>query len=102
MRGKRWIVFFLAVALLLSVVPQGTAAEMIRRNPSVVTGYTSGLTSIQKGQQVTITVSVRDTDFMKYEAENNLDVTKLADSFTGGTTSVNITAIFERRALAYS
>lgn len=92
MRGKRWIVFFLAVALLLSVVPQGTAAEMIRRNPSVVTGYTSGLTSIQKGQQVTITVSVRDTDFMKYEAENNLDVTKLADSFTGGTTSVNITS----------
>lgn len=92
MKGKRWGVVVLVIAMLLSVLRQPVAAEIMRINPSVVTGYSSSLSSIQKGDVVTITVSVRDTDFAQYHAQNSLDVTKLADSFSGGSVSTEITS----------
>lgn len=92
MKGRKGLAFFLIAVLLLAAVPEFAAAEEVRVNPSVITGYSSSLTSIQKGDLVTITVSVKDTDFWNWYAQNNLDVTKLADSFSGGTVSVNITS----------
>lgn len=96
MKRKRILIFFLVAVMLMAVLPQAAAQtteseEAVRTNLPVITGYHSNITSIHKGNRVTITVSVKDTDF-KTEDGALLDVTKLVDSFSGGTVSLTVTS----------
>lgn len=92
MKGKRLLIFFLIVAMLLGIVQAPAAAEELqRKNRPVITGYSSGMSSIQKGDQVTLVVSVKDTDLTKGGC-GPIDITKLVDSFSDGSVSVEITS----------
>ena len=86
----------LLLALLLGLVPAALAADT---GNLYITGYTvtdsAGKTvgSVTKGTTVNLAVSIKDTgDGTGAEDPGTLDITKLDDSFTGGSVSVQRTS----------
>ena len=63
-------------------------------NPPVLTGYRVSASEIKKDGKVTITVSVKhpDATLRQIGGKENLDITRLVDSFSGGTVSVDVTS----------
>ena len=95
----------LILTLVASVLPLGALAE---GGTLYITGYTvedssgKGAGSITKGSVVNITVSVKDTsDGTGGEDPKALDITKLDDSFSGGSVQVDKTSP-EGRPLVYA
>ncbi len=82
---------FLLLAVLISVLPAGAAA--VDAISPVVTSYeiqsTAGnsLSSISRNSHVNLIIHFKDTTVTNTDVDNsssNIDVTKLVDSFTGG------------------
>lgn len=95
----------LILTLVASVLPLGALAE---GGTLYITGYTvedssgKGAGSITKGSVVNITVSVKDTSDGTGGADPKaLDITKLDDSFSGGSVQVDKTSP-EGRPLVYA
>lgn len=93
---KTGAVLALILALITSALPLGALAE---GGTLYVTGYTvedtsgKGIGSITKGTTVNITVSVKDTsDGTGGGDPKTLDITKLDDSFSGGSVQVEKTS----------
>ncbi len=72
----------------------GSDSRPTQGNPPVLMKYTVSKSSITKGTKLTITVSVKHTDvtLQQIGGKDNLDITKLVDSFTDGTISVQVTS----------
>ena len=107
---KRNFVIRGCAALLLLVLLTGAfPLRALGADSSLyITGYTvadaagKAVGSVTKGSQVTITVSVKDTSDGKGDGDpRTLDITKLEDSFTGGTVSVEKTSQ-ENQPLIYA
>lgn len=95
-RFQRVFSVLILLALVTALVPLAARAE---GGSLYITGYTVKNTaggtvgSITKGNTVNITVSVKDTgDGTGSSDPAGLDITKLDDSFTGGTVSVSKTS----------
>lgn len=95
----------LILTLVASVLPLGALAE---GGTLYITGYTvedssgKGAGSITKGSVVNITISVKDTSDGTGGADPKaLDITKLDDSFSGGSVQVDKTSP-EGRPLVYA
>lgn len=77
-------------------VPQndGSSSETTKSSSPVLTGYTISKVKAVKDDVVTIKVSVKDTSMTLAKAggKDNLDITKLVDSFTEGSIWVDITS----------
>lgn len=101
-RPKQGLVLLVLLAMLAALLPAAVAAE----GTLFVTGYTvtnssgSSVSSISRGSTVDITVSLKDTGSSSGDL-STLDVTKLEDSFTGGTASVQKTSE-DGRPLTYA
>lgn len=100
-RPKQGLVLLVLLAMLAALLPTAGAAE----GTLFVTGYTvtssgSSVSSISRGSTVDITVSLKDTGNSLGDL-STLDVTKLEDSFTGGTPSVQKTSE-DGRPLTYA
>lgn len=63
-------------------------------NPPVLTGYRVSRSGITKDSKVTITVSVKhpDATLRQIGGVQNLDITRLVDSFSGGKVTVDVTS----------
>ena len=68
--------------------------DPVAGNPPVLTGYRVSASEIKKDGKVTITVSVKhpDATLRQIGGKENLDITRLVDSFSGGTVSVDVTS----------
>lgn len=84
--SKRLLSLLLLLAMLTAALPSALGADS---GNLYVTGYTltngsgGSISSIKKGDIVNITVSIKDTSSPSTDV-GTLDVTKLEDSFTGG------------------
>ncbi len=101
MNIKRYIFLSFVLLLLLSVFPETAHAAddsappgPTQTNPPVLTGYHVSKSKIVKDDIFTITVSVKHTDVTAEQigGKDNIDITKLVDSFSGGDVSVAITS----------
>ena len=89
-----------AALLLLVLLTAAVPLRVLAADGNLyITGYTvtdsagKAMGSVTKGSQVTITVSVKDTgDGTGAGDPKTLDITKLDDSFTGGSVSVEKTS----------
>ena len=95
-RFQRIFSVLILLALVTAFAPLAARAE---GGSLYITGYTvkntagGAVGSIAKGNTVNITVSVKDTgDGTGSSDPAGLDITKLDDSFTGGTVSVSKTS----------
>lgn len=92
--SKRILSLLLLLAMLTAALPAALGADGTNL---YVTGYTVKTTSggnvgsINKGDTVNITVSIKDTNSPSTDV-GTLDVTKLEDSFTGGSASAERTS----------
>lgn len=91
---KRALSLLLLLAMLTAALPAALGAES---GNLYVTGYTltnssgSGISTVNKGDTVNITVSIKDTSGAGTDV-GTLDITKLEDSFNGGSVSVERTS----------
>lgn len=91
---KRALSLLLLLAMLTAALPAALGAES---GNLYVTGYTltnssgSGISTVNKGNTVNITVSIKDTSGAGTDV-GTLDITKLEDSFNGGSVSVERTS----------
>lgn len=83
-------VICLLLAVLASALPPMTKAA----GGLVVTSYDSSLSSIAMGQKVNLTVHLKNTGIATNTvgSAGNLDVSRLVDSFSGGSKTVTITS----------
>lgn len=92
--SKRLLSLLLLLAMLTAALPAALGAES---GNLYVTGYTvtnssgGSIGTINKGDTVNITVSIKDTSSPSTDV-GTLDVTKLEDSFTGGSASAERTS----------
>lgn len=79
---------------LPSVPASEGGQEPAAGNPPVLTGYRVSASAIKKDAKVTITVSVKhpDATLRQIGGVENLDITRLVDSFSGGTVAVKVTS----------
>lgn len=77
-------------------VPQETegSASPAPGTPPVMMGYTVSHSPIEKGDTMTIKVSVKHTDVTLNQigGEQNLDITRMVDSFSGGSVYTRVTS----------
>ena len=86
---KKIAALCLLAAMLLSAAPAAARAA----GSLVVTAYETSVQTIQKGGRVDITIHLKNTGLTADSVSaDKLDVTRLVDSFTGGTKTVNITS----------
>lgn len=102
---KRGFALLLLLVLVLTALPAAAHAE---GGTLFITGYAvqdakgTPYASFAKGKTLDIVVNVKDTgDGTGTRDPKNLDITKLEDSFTGGTVSVEKTSE-ENKPLAYA
>lgn len=76
------------------VSDDSTSNSPTQANPPVLIGYNVSKSNIVKNNIVTINVFVKHTDVTAEQigGKDNLDITKLVDSFSGGNVSVDITS----------
>lgn len=92
--SKRILSLLLLLAMLAAALPAALGAE---GGNLYITGYTltnasgNSISSINKGDIVNITVSVKDTNGAGTDV-GTLDITKLEDSFNGGSATVERTS----------
>lgn len=76
--------------------PQETEGSALpsQGTPPVMMGYSVSHSPIEKGDTVTIKVSVKHTDVTLNQigGEQNLDITRMVDSFSGGTVYTHVTS----------
>lgn len=84
--GKKLAALCLMLAILASAIPAVASAA----GGLVVTSYEASSSSIVKGGKADITVHLKNTGLTADSAGSNLDVSRLVDSFTGGTMTVNV------------
>ena len=101
----RAVAALLLLAMLTALLPTLASAE---GGTLYITGYTLSdskgkpIGQVRKGDTVTVTVSVKDTgDGSGAGDPKELDITKLEDSFTGGSVSVEKTSS-ENQPLVYA
>lgn len=89
MKGYMKICLALLLVLLLTVT--GTDAAWAADGEFVVTGYTADRTSVTKDTEVTISLHLKHT-VQKTEEGMAVDISRLVDSFSGGTIHYAVTS----------
>ncbi|MGN0714087.1 MAG: hypothetical protein ACI4LJ_09895, partial [Anaerovoracaceae bacterium] len=81
---KKSFTIYLILAVLLTMVPAGTGAAWAGTGELVAEGYTVDKTQITKGMTVSMSVKLKHTGKQTVD-ESLVDVSRLVDSFSGGT-----------------